>query len=157
MVGLMIREWVKMLGMPATSKPMPLGPLIQQVKTRRQFDLFVLGYGNLSLDPDYLRNFFISRNNTPKGWNTSGYSNPRFDRIADASAGAMDIEERKKLIWEMQDIIMDDLPWLPLYSPKLAEGVRRDRFTGWVSMVGGIGSRWSFCTIKPVKKGNLPN
>jgi len=155
MVGLMIREWVKLLGMPATSKPMPLGPLIQQVKTRRQFDLFVLGYGNLSLDPDYLRNFFISRNNKPKGRNTSGYSNPRFDRIADASAGAMDLKERKKLIWEMQDIIMNDLPWLPLYSPKLAEGVRRDRFTGWVSMVGGIGSRWSFCTIKPVKKGNL--
>lgn len=84
-----------------------------------------------------------------------GTVTPRFDRIADASAGAMDLEERKKLIWEMQDIIMHDVPWLPLYSPKLAEGVRRDRFTGWVSMVGGIGSRWSFCTIKPVKKGNL--
>jgi peptide/nickel transport system substrate-binding protein len=155
MVGVMIQTWVKMLGMPATSKPMPLGSLIQQVKTRRQFDLFVLGYGNLSLDPDYLRNFFISRNNKPKGRNTSGYSNPRFDRIADASAGAMDLKERKNLIWEMQDIIMHDLPWLPLYSPKLAEGVRRGRFTGWVSMVGGIGSRWSFCTIKPVKNGNL--
>ena len=155
MVGLIIREWVKLLGMPATSKTMPLRSLIQQVKTRRQFDIFVLGYGNLSLDPDYLRNFFISRNNKPKGWNTSGYSNPRFDRVADASAGAMDLGERKKLIWDMQDIIMHDLPWLPLYSPKLVEGVRRDRFTGWVSMVGGIGSRWSFCTIKPVKKGNL--
>ena len=157
MVGLIIREWVKLLGMPATSKTMPLRSLIQQVKTRRQFDIFVLGYGNLSLDPDYLRNFFISRNNKPKGWNTSGYSNPRFDRVADASAGAMDLGERKKLIWGMQDIIMHDLPWLPLYSPKLVEGVRRDRFTGWVSMVGGIGSRWSFCTIKPVKKGNLRN
>ncbi len=155
MAGVMIKEWAKMLGMPATSKSMPLRSLIQQVKTHRQFDLFVLGYGNLSLDPDYLRNFFISRNNKPKGRNTSGYSNPRFDRIADASADAMDLKERKKLIWEMQDIIMDDLPWLPLYSPKLAEGVRRDRFTGWVSMVGGIGSRWSFCTIRPVKKGSL--
>jgi len=155
MVGLMIREWVKMLGIPAISKAMPLRSLIQQVKTHRQFDLFVLGYGNLSLDPDYLRNFFISRNNKPKGRNTSGYNNPRFDRIADASADAMGLKERKKLLWEMQDIIMHDLPWLPLYSPKLAEGVRRDRFTGWVSMVGGIGSRWSFCTIKPVKKGNL--
>ncbi|MCJ7685624.1 MAG: ABC transporter substrate-binding protein, partial [Desulfobacteraceae bacterium] len=101
--------------------------------------------------------FFISGNNKPKGWNTSGYTNPRFDRVADASAGAMDLEERKKLIWDMQDIIMHDLPWLPLYSPKLVEGVRRDRFTGWVSMVGGIGSRWSFCTIKPVKKGEGPD
>ena len=89
MVGIMIQEWLKMLGISAASKPMPLGSLIQQVKTRHDFDLFVLGYGNLSLDPDYLRNFFISKNNKPKGWNTSGYNNPRFDVIANASADAM--------------------------------------------------------------------
>ena len=152
MVGIMIQEWLKMLGISATSKPMPLGSLIQQVKTRHDFDLFVLGYGNLSLDPDYLRNFFISKNSKPKGWNTSGYNNPRFDRIADASADAMNREKRRQLIWEMQEILMNDLPWLPLYTPKLAEGVRGDRFTGWVNMVGGIGNRWSFCSIKPVKK-----
>ncbi|MDQ1334278.1 MAG: transporter substrate-binding protein [Thermodesulfobacteriota bacterium] len=154
MVGIMIQEWLKLLGMPVTSKPMPLGSLIQQVKTRRQFDLFVMGYGNLSLDPDYLRNFFTSRNDRPNGWNTCGYRNPRFDKMADASANAMDTEERKHLIYEMQNIIMDDLPWIPLYSPKLAEAVRGDRFTGWVQMVGGIGNRWSFCTIKPIPKGN---
>ena len=154
MVGIMIQEWLKMLGIRATSKPMPLGSLIQQVKTRHDFDLFVLGYGNLALDPDYLRNFFISKNSNPKGWNTSGYNNPRFDQIAEASANAMDLEKRKQLIWEMQNILMRDLPWLPLYTPKLAEGVRQDKFTGWVNMVGGIGNRWSFCTIMPVKKGN---
>jgi peptide/nickel transport system substrate-binding protein len=153
MLGIMIQEWLKMLGMPVTSRPMPLGSLIQQVKTRRQFDLFVLGYGNLSLDPDYMRNFFISRNDKPNGWNTCGYHNPEFDRIADASADAMDLNERQELIWDMQRIIMEDLPWIPLYSPKLAEAVREDRFTGWVQMVGGIGNRWSFCTIKPTSKG----
>ena len=152
MAGIMIQEWLKMLGIRATARPMPLGSLIQQVKTRQDFDLFVLGYGNLSLDPDYLRNFFISKNNRAKGWNTSGYSNPRFDRIANASADAMNREKRRQLIWKMQEILMRDLPWLPLYTPKLAEGVREDRFTGWVNMVGGIGNRWSFCSIKPAKK-----
>ena len=149
MVGIMVQEWLRMLGIPAVSKPMPLGSLIQHVKTRHQFDLFVLGYGNLSLDPDYLRNFFISRNDKPKGWNTCGYCNSRFDRIADASADAMNLEKRRELIWEMQRIIMGELPWIPLYSPKLAEGARQDKFTGWVTMVGGIGNTWSFCQIKP--------
>jgi len=152
MVGIMIQEWLKMLGMPATSKPMPLGALIQQVKARRQFDMVVMGYGNLSLDPDYVRNFFISRNDKANGWNTCGYRNPRFDKIADGSADAMDLEKRKQLVDEMQTILMDDLPWIPLYSPKLAEAVRKDRFTGWVPMVGGIGNRWSFCTIRPISK-----
>ena len=149
MVGNMVQQWLEMLGMPVVKKSLALGYLLKKVKTKRDFDCFILGYGNLSLDPDYLRNFFISRNNKPGGWNTSGYSNPRFDKIADASADALDINERRQFIWQMQNIIMDHVPWIPLYSPKVAEGARQDRFTGWVSMLGGIGNRWSFCCIKP--------
>ena len=149
MVGNMVQQWLKMLGIPAVTKSLSLGYLLKKVKTQHDFDCFVLGYGNLSLDPDYLRNFFISRNNKQGGWNTSGYSNPQFDQIADASADALDINKRRQLIWQMQNIIMDDVPWIPLYSPKVVEGARQDRFTGWVSMLGGIGNRWSFCCIKP--------
>jgi len=149
MVGNMIQQWLTMLGIPMVTKSLPLGYLLKKVKTEHDFDCAILGYGNLSLDPDYLRNFFISGNNKPNGWNTSGYQNPRFDRIANASADALDVTERRRLIWEMQNIIMDELPWIPLYSPKVAEGARNDRFTGWVQMLGGIGNRWSFCCIKP--------
>ena len=149
MVGNMVQQWLEMLGIPIVSKSLSLGYLIKKVKGRHDFDCVVLGYGNLSLDPDYLRNFFISRNNKPGGWNTSGYSNPQFDQLADASADALDVEKRRQLIWQMQNRIMDDVPWIPLYSPKVAEGARQDRFTGWVSMLGGIGNRWSFCCIKP--------
>lgn len=149
MIGIMIQEWFKMLGIPAVSRPMPLGAMIHHVKTRHQFDAFVLGYGSLSLDPDYIRNFFLSKNSKPKGWNTSGYDNPQFDRIANQSARTLDREKRRALIWEMQQIIMRDLPWIPLYCPKLEEGARTDRFAGWVNMVGGIGNHWSFCRIVP--------
>ncbi len=138
-----------MLGMPVVAKSLSLKYLIQKVKKAHDFDFFVLGYGNLSLDPDYLRNFFLSKNNKPNGWNTSGYNNPRFDKIADASADELDMNKRRQLIWKMQDTIIEDVPWIPLYSPKVTEGIRRDRFTGWIGMVGGIGNRWSFCCIKP--------
>ena len=149
MIGIMIQEWVKMLGMDAVSRPMPLGAMIHHVKTRHEFDCFVLGYGSLSLDPDYLRNFFISTNSKPKGWNTSGYHNPEFDRIAEASARTLDREKRRQLIWAMQKMVMEDLPWIPLYCPKLEEGARAGRFQGWINMVGGIGNKWSFCRIRP--------
>ncbi len=149
MVGNMIGQWLEMLGMPVTVKTLPLPLLIKKVKAEHAFDCAVLGYGNLSLDPDYLRNFFISKNIRPNGWNTSGYSNKEFDRVANASADALDVKERRRLIWQMQNIIMNDLPWIPLYSPKVVEGARIDRFTGWVRMLGGIGNRWSFCSLKP--------
>ncbi|MEA2040279.1 MAG: ABC transporter substrate-binding protein [Thermodesulfobacteriota bacterium] len=149
MSGMLIQEWLRMAGMPAYSKPMAFGSLIQQVKLQHEFDTFILGYGNLSLDPDYLRNFFLSKNDKPRGWDMSGYNNPRFDQIANESAMEMNPEKRKKLIWEMQKIIIGDIPYFPLYNPKLMEAVRTGKFSGWVQMLGGIGNIWSFCELKP--------
>lgn len=149
MSGMMIQEWLRELGIPAFSRPMAFGSLIQQVKARREFDAFILGYGKLSLDPDYLRNFFHSLNDRPRGWNMSGYRNSLFDRIADESASTMDREKRRKLVWEMQKIILEDFPYIPLYNPTLIEAVRKEGFTGWVEMLGGIGNIWSFVQLRP--------
>lgn len=80
----------------------------------------------------------------------SGYKNLEFDRIADESSRTMDVERRRALIREMQQIIMRDIPYFPLYNPKLVEAVRTDKFQGWVEMLEGIGNTWSFCQIKPV-------
>jgi ABC-type transport system substrate-binding protein len=148
MAGTMVQEWLRMIGIPAVSKPTAFGSLMQQVKACHDFDLFVLGYGSLSIDPDYLRNFFHSSNDLPNGWNMSGYQNPEFDRIADESATAMDVERRKALIHEMQKVIIRDIPYIPLYNPTLVEAVRKDKFSGWVKMIEGIGNGWSFCTLK---------
>jgi ABC-type transport system substrate-binding protein len=149
MAGMMVQEWLRALGMPAFAKPMAFGSLIDQVKTRHEFDAFILGYGNLSLDPDYLRAFFHSKYDKPKGWNMSGYNNPEYDRIADQSARTMNKDERRALIRQMQEIIIRDVPYIPLYNPSLVEAVRTDRFRGWVQMLGGIGNTWSFCQLKP--------
>ena len=152
MSGLMIQEWLRAIGMPAFSKPMAFGALLEQVKGRHEFDAFVLGYGRLSLDPDYLRNFFLSSNDKPRGWNMSGYKNKYFDQLANQSASEMNPEIRRDLIWKMQKIIMADVPYIPLYDPKLIEAVRNDTFRGWVNMLDGIGNIWSFCQVKPVSR-----
>jgi peptide/nickel transport system substrate-binding protein len=147
--GMMTKKWLRGIGIPANTKAMEFGALIHRIKNRHQFDLFIFGYGTLSLDPDYLRSFFHSRNDKIGSWNMSGYKNPVYDRIADESARAMQPETRRKLIWKLQNIIIRDVPYFPLYNPKLIEGVRKDSFRGWVEMLGGIGNMWSFCQIKP--------
>ena len=148
MAGVMIQEWLRAAGLPASAKPMAFGSLIDQVKGRHEFDMFVLGYGHLSMDPDYLRSFFHSENDKPRGWNMSGYSNPEYDRLADESARTMDPEARQKLIFEMQRILMEDAPYIPLYNPHLIEAVRTDDYEGWVPMLEGIGNTWSFCNLE---------
>ena len=150
MAGLIIQEWLRAIGMPVTSRPMSFGALLENVSVRRDFNAYILGYGNLSPDPDYVRAFYHSRNDKVRGSNKSGFRNPDFDRIADESAGAMDPNKRQELIWEMQKIISSDVPVVPLYNPKLIEAVRTDRFKGWVEMLNGIGNIWSFCQLQPM-------
>ena len=149
--GTMIQEWLRELGLPAFSRPMAFNSLLDTVKGKHEFDAFVLGYGKLNLDPDYLRAFFYSKNNKPRGWNMSGYTNPEFDKIADKQRVLVDTEERKKLILEMQRMILDDVPYLPLYNPNIIEATLNENFRGWVAKVDGIGNIWSMCVLKPVE------
>lgn len=148
--GVIIQEWLKDLGIPASTRPMSFGALLQRIKDRQDFDTFILGYGQLSLDPDYLNNFFHSANDRPGGWNMSGYRNPEFDRLADASVQAMEPARRQELVWEMQRILMADLPYIPLYNPVAIEAVGTQRFEGWEQMIDGIGNIWSICRVKPL-------
>jgi len=149
MSGLIIQEWFRGLGMPAYARPMSFGALLQQVKERHDFDTFILGYGKLPIDPDYIRGMFYSKYDRPRGWNMSGYRNPEFDRLANASRQVIDPYQRRELIWDMQLLISRDLPYLPIYKPALIEAIREDRFHGWVPMQDGIGNIWSFCRLRP--------
>jgi peptide/nickel transport system substrate-binding protein len=148
--GLMIQEWLRELGMPAYARPMAFSSMLQQVKGNHDFDAFILGYGRLRLDPDYVRNLFHSKNDKSRGWNMSGYHNSLFDELADRSTSEMDPFKRQALVMEMQKLIARDLPYIPLYKPSVVEAVRTDRFEGWVEMLEGIGNIWSMCQVKPV-------
>ncbi|MCD4743616.1 MAG: ABC transporter substrate-binding protein [Desulfobacteraceae bacterium] len=147
--GIMIQEWLRKLGMQAFARPMAFNSLLDTVKGKHEFDVFILGYGRLNLDPDYLRTFFYSKNDKPNGWNMSGYNNPTFDKLAQQQKSIVDNEARKKVIWEMQQMLMEDVPYIPLYNPHIIEAVSTKEFTGWIEQVNGIGSIWSLCVVKP--------
>lgn len=81
----------------------------------------------------------------------SGYNNPAFDKIADAQRLLTDREKRRTLIWKMQEILIEDVPYIPLYNPHIIEATVNERFKGWVARVDGIGNIWSMCVVKPVE------
>ncbi len=151
MAGTMIQEWLQEMGIDVTVKPMPFNAMMDQVKSRKEFDMVIMGYGNLTLDPDYLRRFFESEAGGHKGDNITGYSSQSFDQLARASSGCMDPEERRKIVCQMQKILSEELPIIPLYNPHVIEVVREDKFTGWVKTLGGVGNLWSFFNLKPAK------
>ncbi len=70
-------------------------------------------------------------------WNSSFYSNPRFDELTELLTSAVGMEERKVIIYEMQEIMADDLPYGFLVRPKWLSAYRVDKFEGWVNQIGG--------------------
>ncbi|MBW1804612.1 MAG: ABC transporter substrate-binding protein [Deltaproteobacteria bacterium] len=147
--GQLIQEWLRNFGIPVSWETMAFDGLVQKVRNSRDFDMFLLGWRNLSFDPDYLRRFFHSSYDRPNAWNYTGYINAEFDLMADLQAKTLVPEERKKIVMRLQAQLMDDLPYVPLYVPHRMEGVRIDRLSGWVSQVGGVGNIWSFCLLRP--------
>lgn len=148
--GTMIQEWLRKLGMPAFARPMSFNSLLETVKGKHDFDAFVLGYGKLNLDPDYLGAFFSSANDKPRGWNMSGYANEAFDSLAGQQRLVVNVAERRQMIFKMQEMILEDVPYYPLYNPHIIEATVNKRYTGWVEKVDGIGNLWSMCMVKPV-------
>ncbi len=148
--GTMIQEWLRQLGIPAFARPMAFNSLLETVKGKHDFDAFVLGYGKLDLDPDYLGSFFSSKNDNPRDWNMSGYRNPAFDKLAETQRLTLDTAARRQMIFDMQAMLLEDVPYYPLYNPHIIEATVNKRFKGWVDRVDGIGNIWSLCRVKPV-------
>jgi ABC-type transport system substrate-binding protein len=65
----------------------------------------------------------------------------------------MDLEKRKRLILEMQDILAKDQPWIPISSNIRIEFSRNDTFKGWISRPLGCPPYyqfWSYLNLEPV-------
>ena len=91
----------------------------------------------VSSDPDYLRRVFWS-GGQPGPNRPIGYANPRFDALALQQLGENDVPMRKQLIAEMQQILAEDLPALPLYYGQEYAVYKKAAFDAWYYTPGGF-------------------
>ena len=78
------------------------------------FDLLYWGWGWGGMDPDFPMSCFTCDQTGDGGWNDAGYCNPEFDEMYLAQARETDQEARKEIIWDMQKVFFDDLPYIIL-------------------------------------------
>jgi peptide/nickel transport system substrate-binding protein len=95
------------------------------------FDVMLWGWGS-DPDPSLLLSV-MTTDEIPTGSSETGYSNPEYDALYLEQAIERDFEKRKELVWQMQQIVFDDVVYLiPYYDPAL-QAYRTDRFTGWIT------------------------
>jgi peptide/nickel transport system substrate-binding protein len=53
------------------------------------------------------------------GWSDTGYCNPEYDELYEQQGVTLDLEERKEIVWEMQEILNTDKPYIQLVNMEL--------------------------------------
>jgi peptide/nickel transport system substrate-binding protein len=85
--------------------------------TRGAFELYVLRWIGSNEDPDIFRYAYATGSFPPKGGNRGRYSNPQVDALLAEAAASSDREVRKADYLEVQKILADELPGIPLWYP----------------------------------------
>ena len=94
------------------------------------YDVIMWGWGS-DPDPSFLLGVALCTE-IASGFSEAGYCNPEYDALYDAQAIETDHEARVDLIHQMQQILIDDVPYIiPYYYPSIGAW-RTDSFTGWL-------------------------
>jgi len=100
-------------------------PFILRDQEAAEHRLYVLGWSTLTGDADYgLYPLFYSSEWPRKGTNASFFNNEKLDQLLDTARSAANPNERKKLYKEAMTLIVDEAPWIFLYSEIEMTGVR---------------------------------
>jgi len=104
-----MREQWKEIGIDMALQIIDIGVLVDQVLTRRDFDITVLG-GLQGPYPSEWVEFVGTTNGIPNFRNCMNYTNPEIERLFDEYCETTDKEERKRIFFEIQEIVAEDLP-----------------------------------------------
>ena len=85
-----------------------------QLLREGNFQLAMLQHVGIGGDPDFLRRWSSGEeaNDYAQGWT---FRDPEFVRLADQQVAATDPDQRKAIVFGMQEILADQLPTIPLY------------------------------------------
>lgn len=113
LVEWMVESWEE-IGVDAAVQFETWGSVRDRVTTSREFDALVLGY-RWDIDPD--QHAMWSSDSIPDAFNLSSYVNREVDQLLDEALATGDQETRADLYAEVQDLVMEDLPTLPIVFP----------------------------------------
>lgn len=115
------------------------------------YDVIMWGWGS-DPDPAFLLGVAIC-DEIDSGFSESGYCNSAYDDLYDAQAVATNTDERVDLIHQMQQILIDDVPYIiPYYYPYIGAW-RTDTFTGWLENdpTLGLEDQSNLLQLRPVQ------
>jgi peptide/nickel transport system substrate-binding protein len=123
------------------------------------FDVCVFGWGARvdRLDPNLFLGLITTEEIGAKGEganNPTGYSNPEYDRLHDLQRKTLDINERRRIVFELQRIFHEEAPRYNIYHMHSIVAYRADKWANPIIMPGApLFNEWQPYFITPTAGG----
>jgi len=151
--ALMIKENWEKLGLKVRLEPLNIPhPLIQRLFKEKDFDATMMeGTGTVDrLDPDFFLNtVFHSKNAVPGAWNLSGFTDAAYDQLAEAQKAAYDLAKRQQLVWQCQEILFRQNPWIVTVNNNSIQAYNSANFDVAKVSIAGFNDAMMLFSTKP--------
>jgi len=139
-----IQQTLAEIGVEMTIENMPAAVMWADYWTQSQFDSVMVGITYLiAADPDVTNRFhsgaIVAQGG--RGSNNAQYSNPEVDALLEEGTRTFDPEARRAIYHRVQEIIRDDLPFLPLFTNNTVYG-RKSGIEGFVPNTNTRSEAW---------------
>lgn len=152
--GQMIASTVKDAGMELKVETVDDGVLQDRIYAG-DFDMFIWGWME-ELDPTVALKVLTTAEwgNLSDCW----YSNKEYDDLFLSQQTKMDLEERQREVWRMQQIAYEDAPYIILYYDNILEAIKSDKWEGFIQIPNGGPyffnlTNYNYMNMKPVGSG----
>jgi len=102
------------------------------------FELLISGFGGWGTDADYLRTRYCDTGSqsgsVSSGAVVYGYHNDTLNALGARELQELDDEKRKEIIYDMQTVLANDVPAIPLYYTTSYDAWRISKYDGWMNM-----------------------
>jgi peptide/nickel transport system substrate-binding protein len=95
------------------------------------YDLIFWGWGS-DPDPSFLLSV-MTTDQIPTGMNETGFSDSTFDDLYIQQGIQANAETRKEMVWQMQQIIFDQVAYIIPFYTNAVQAYRTDTFKGWIT------------------------
>lgn len=115
-IAVILQDQLKQIGIDVAIETLEWGAYLDGT-ARGEHEMFILGWGTVTRDPDYGITALVSTDTQGGAGNRSFYSNPKVDELLKAGRAELDVEKRKEIYKEIQEIIRKDIPMYMIAYP----------------------------------------
>ena len=103
------------------------------------FDMAIWGWGG-DVDPNFILSILTT--GQIESWSDCNWSNQEYDNLFLQQQTELDLQKRIDLVHQMQQIVYDESPYIPLVYPLDLETANTGAWTGWVRANQNKGAWW---------------